>query len=143
MAKRRKNVDLPNNVRGVLARNLEVIMAKVPALGSQPKIAGKGKLAPSSVGRAFRAEVAVNIDSLEGLAEAANLEPWQMLVPGLDPLNPPKLEGSGSERELLEKIRNIVAHKPVEIVQPPEPVSSTLPRNKVPTSDAKTKRRTA
>lgn len=108
MAKRRKNVALPGNLRGTLARNLETVMQKVPALGSQPKIAVKGKLGQSSVGRVLRAEVAVNLDNLEGLAKAANLKPWQLLVPELDPMNPPRIDARGlknDELELLAKYR--------------------------------------
>lgn len=110
MAKRRKVVDLPENLRGTLARNLETILTKVPALNSQPKIAAKGKLGQSSVGRVFRAEVAVNIDNVEGLAKAANLQPWQLLVPDLDPHRPPSL-GAGlaiEEGEALSRLRGAI-----------------------------------
>lgn len=108
MAKRRKKVDLPDNLRGVLATNLETILTKVVALNSQPKIAAKGKIGQSSVGRVFRAEVAVNLDNVEALAKAANVAPWQLLVPDLDPTRPPTL-GAGmaiEEGEALSRLKD-------------------------------------
>lgn len=108
MARRRKKVELPAGARGVLATNIGTIMDKVPALRSQPKVAEKGKLGQSSVGRVLRGEVNVKLDSIEAIGRAASLEAWQMLVPGLDPLKPPKLGGGDlaqDERELLQLYR--------------------------------------
>lgn len=107
-------MELPDNLRGLLARNLETLMEKVPALDSQPKISDKGKFSQSTAGRVLRAESALNLDNLEALAKAANLDPWQLLVPGLDPINKPELALSKSERESLAKIRQIVANTPVD-----------------------------
>lgn len=52
------------------------------------KASGVGK---STIARARRAETALKIDNLSDIAKAYKLEPWQMLVPGVDPQNPPRL----------------------------------------------------
>lgn len=33
-----------------------------------------------------------SIDTVEALAQRFHVEPWQLLVPGFDPANPPKLD---------------------------------------------------
>jgi transcriptional regulator with XRE-family HTH domain len=108
MAKTRKKLELPTGLRGALARNLATIMDRSPAFDSQPKIAAKSKIGQSTIGRILRAEVPVTLDNLEALAKGLTLEPWQLLVPGLDPSRPPKL-GEASlptdEREVLELYR--------------------------------------
>lgn len=120
MAKKRKKVEIPDNLRGVLARNLFTIMEGSPAFSSQPKVAQKSRIAQTSIGRFTRAEVAATLDNVEALARALNLEPWQLLVPDLDPTKPPKL-GRGEvdipadERELLASYRRASARWKVSL----------------------------
>lgn len=40
-----------------------------------------------------------SIDTVEALAQRFHFEPWQLLTPGFDPANPPKLEGSEARRQ--------------------------------------------
>lgn len=98
MARGRKKVELPGNLRGVLAKNVQTVMEKVPALGSQPKLATKG-IGQTTVGRIARAETAVNLDNLEELAAKIKVQPWQLLVPNLDPTKIPALRGQYSLEE--------------------------------------------
>lgn len=91
MARHRKNIEIPENLRGVLARNLATVMENVPALGSQSKIAEKAKIGQTTVGRIARTEVSATIDNIEALARAIHVQPWQLLVPGLNPVAPPTL----------------------------------------------------
>lgn len=50
------------------------------------------------------------------IAEKADLEPWALLVPGLDPRNPPVLkESSESEKRLWNKIENL--HQQLEEIR--------------------------
>lgn len=81
MVERRKAVNLPRDIRGTLARNLEVLMGVKEAWSSQPKIAHLSGMAQSSVGRILRAEVYATLENLEGLARAFRCQPWQLLLP--------------------------------------------------------------
>lgn len=60
---------------------------------------------------------AIAIDKLDGIAKTFGLEVWQLLVPGLDINNPPKLEStdgptvslSSEEKRLLNAFRKLSA----------------------------------
>lgn len=54
-------------------------------------LAARSGVSKSTIARARNAENALRIDNLEDLARAYNLEPWQMLVDGVDPTDPPRL----------------------------------------------------
>lgn len=45
----------------------------------------------------------VRVDTLENVARAYGLEPYQMLIPGLDPSNPQVLRAVGPAEEALYK----------------------------------------
>ena len=45
----------------------------------------------TTIGRAAKAERNFRIGSLAAFADGLGYEPWQLLVPGFDPANPPKL----------------------------------------------------
>lgn len=94
------------SARENLARNLRVLMDMTPDLSSQPKIAKRSGVSQSTVGRLIRGDVRCKLDSLDGVARAFGLQAWQLLVPELDPRNPPLLrELNHHERELYERIR--------------------------------------
>ena len=51
-------------------------------------------------------ESGASIDQLDTLAKVYGLEPWQLLVPNLDPTNPPMLATiSKQQLEMLERIK--------------------------------------
>lgn len=89
----------------VLAANLKRLMADHPDLGTQAALSKRCRIAQSTVARILSANQAAQIDSLEALAKAFRLEPWQLLVPDLDPRQPPLLRALNQhERELYERI---------------------------------------
>lgn len=47
----------------------------------------------------------IKLDSLQGLAKAFGLQPWQMLIPELDPANPPLLAISKEEKDLYARLQ--------------------------------------
>lgn len=59
-------------------------------------LAAKSGVGKSTIARARNGENALRIDNLEDIARAFNLEPWQMLVDGVDPTDPPKLRDEGA-----------------------------------------------
>lgn len=50
-----------------------------------------------------------SLDALAAIAGAYDLMPWQLLVPGLDPANPPYLALSDAERALYAEFRRLKA----------------------------------
>lgn len=98
---------LPNPEK-ILAVNLAQLMAHSPDLKSEAKIAAAAKVAKISQRTVNRARngAQVRLESLAGLAEAFGLAPWQLLVPGLDPANPPILALSQEEKALYKRLQD-------------------------------------
>lgn len=99
MVQRRKPVNLPNDSRGVLARNVEALMNSREDRNSQPKVAERAGMAQSTVGRILRAEVWATLENIDGLAKAFRVQPWQLLTPNLDPQSMPQLLTSVTPQE--------------------------------------------
>lgn len=62
----------------------------------------------ASISRIKEAETSVGLDILERLAQVFGLQPWHLLVPGLDPSNPPVTHITEAERELYARIKRAV-----------------------------------
>ena len=62
------------------------------------------RMGKTTVYKMLRGTGPVVIDQLELVARAFDLEAWHLLVPGLDPANPPYLVRSEQERELWRSI---------------------------------------
>lgn len=80
----------PNFVRQIIGANLKALMKNHPHLDSQMKIQTKtkGRVSQRTVGRILEGSVSVTVDNLAELADIFGLQPWQMLLPNLDPKNP-------------------------------------------------------
>lgn len=92
--------------RQVLATNLKALMASHPALDTFGKIVAAGGPSNGTLDRIRRMESGASIDQLDTLAKIYGLEPWQLLVPNLDPTNPPMLAAiSAKQMEMLERIK--------------------------------------
>ena len=91
----------------ILALNLAQLMAHSADLKSEAKIAAAAKISKISQRTVNRARngAQVRLESLAGLAEAFGLAPWQLLVPGLDPANPPILAMSTEEKALYKRLQ--------------------------------------
>ncbi len=92
-----------DDTKKILAANLNALIATHPEFNSNPKVAKRSKVGLGTVGRIRNAEVSATLDSVAALAEAFGLEPWQLLVPGLDPDAPPALHPTGVPKEALYK----------------------------------------
>lgn len=91
----------------ILADNLERLRAKHLSLNTQSAIGREAKVDQKTVGRILNKAHEPQINIVAKLAKAFGLEPWQMLVPGLDPQRPPVLM-SAEEREHYEKLREAI-----------------------------------
>lgn len=92
---------------GLLAANLATLMATAADLDSQQKLARRCKMDQRTVGRILNRTNAATLPQIDKLAAAFGLEPWQLLVPGLHPTNPPILATeSAALLKLLQDIGN-------------------------------------
>jgi transcriptional regulator with XRE-family HTH domain len=95
--------------RVVLASNLRVLLdyardRHLPYADAK-SLARKAGLTPSTVGHWLKAENAAQIDKLERLASVFKLRAWQLLIPNLDPANPPAVPYTDAERRLYWRIK--------------------------------------
>ncbi len=96
----------------ILAANVKALMdANKMELGSQPKLAKAAKIDQTTIGRVLGAKHKVQIDTLEALAQAFGVEPYQLLVPGLNAKNPQVLRSLSTEEENLYRALEL-ARKP-------------------------------
>lgn len=94
----------------IAADNLARLMHARQELGTLEKLEPKAGVGKSTIGRLKNGDVSVGVATLEGVARAFKLEPWQMLVENLDPLAPPILRTSEialseAERKLIDLYR--------------------------------------
>lgn len=66
------------------------------------------KLDQKKVDRLVKAETAVSLDTLDEIAAAVGLQPWQLLVVKLDPAHPPRIAVTETEVLLYERLRKLV-----------------------------------
>lgn len=79
----------PSSLTRLFRDNLKRLMAAHPDLSSQSALARACKVGQSSIGRIVNDAQSPTLDMVARIAEAFDLEPWQMLIDGLDPRNPP------------------------------------------------------
>jgi len=96
----------------VLAENTKALMLKrglkQATVSENAARAGK-KIDQRTVGRVCNAEFPAQVPTLEGLAAGIGVEPWQLLVPGLDPSALPRTapmqpDLSATELEQVERV---------------------------------------
>lgn len=108
MDKPEKQADL--GLRSVVGDNLTRLMRSRPSLDSNPKLRNKSGVGIATISRIINGETAATLDTLGMLAEAFGLEPWQLLVPNLDPTNPQILQAiSPKEADLYRRLRETIA----------------------------------
>lgn len=74
----------------ILADNLKTLMSKKKI--SQTDVSNASAIAQTQVSRILREKLETGINKLFNLAKALGIEPWQLLVPDLDPANLPALQ---------------------------------------------------
>lgn len=67
-------------LRQILARNIERAMQVTPGVDTQMALAKRAGLGQSHISRILRGESAATIDVLTALAEALNIQPWELLA---------------------------------------------------------------
>jgi transcriptional regulator with XRE-family HTH domain len=94
-------------VQKVIAENVQAMMdVGRNGLRTQAAIADAAKKAghpldQKSVSRVLKAATAPQADTIEAIARAFDIEPYQLLIPGLDPKNPQVLRSLSPIEERL------------------------------------------
>jgi len=70
-------------------------------------LAIKAGLQPSTIGHILKCETAAKIDTLQAIAKVYKLEAWSLLIPNLDPSNPPVVPYTDTERALYWRIKSV------------------------------------
>ena len=96
---------IPNmgkKVVAILADNLQRSIGPGRRFATILELESKSKVGKSTIDRIRKGETSAGIENLEAIAHAYGLEPWQLLVAGFDPNNPPKLRGDGLDSRTRE-----------------------------------------
>jgi transcriptional regulator with XRE-family HTH domain len=96
----------------VFAANLERLMAYAAKhhdkrLASPEALEEASGVSRSNIYRYLAQETSPTLEKLEGIARAFDLMAWQLLVPHLDPANPPVVFVTPEERALYDSIRTV------------------------------------
>jgi hypothetical protein len=88
----------------ILADNILNLMA-FHGIQSNAALAKAAKIDPSTVGRMINKKHASQIDRVQAVARVFDLDAWQLMIPNLDPSNPPVVQLTAVERDLYERLR--------------------------------------
>lgn len=92
-------------LKSVLWANVQALMVHKYGTENLTRLAAEAKIGPGTVTRIKKADTSVGLDVLEKLSKTFGVEPWQLLVPGMEPENPPVLQPvTKAERDLYAKI---------------------------------------
>lgn len=93
------------DIKRVLWENVAGLMRKRWQGENLTRLARESGCGPGTATRLKECQTSVGVDVLEKIAGVFDLEPWQLLVPGLDPAQPPTLQPfSDEERALYERL---------------------------------------
>lgn len=96
---------LSENLLSLFAYHKEHPPKDGPVLSASPALAAKTKMSTATINRAIRCESSATLDTLTAIATAYDLAPWQLLIPKMDPKNPPVIAGlTAEERAFYRKI---------------------------------------
>lgn len=102
---------------GTVARNLTALMAhekdRKRSLWTAQAVAAKAEIGHGTVDRVAKGQTNVNIANLHAIAKVFGLRAWQLLVPDLQPDNPPVLRTvSPDEADLYNRLRELAKQIP-------------------------------
>ena len=103
------NEDMPRDAKDVLAANLKALMASREDRQTLTKITAAGGGSNGTLDRIRRGVGSTSLAHLQQLAASFGLEPWQLLVPQLDPENLPELALSQEQRRAIADARHLAA----------------------------------
>lgn len=109
-----------------LVANVAALMAH-RAITSDAQVAAmaRPKMDQKTVWRIRHKAQSPTLEKLSALAAAFGLEVWQILIPGLDPSNPPVFVMSSTEQRFYERMRSNLAELAAD--EPPHPYDVRTP----------------
>lgn len=84
-----------------LALNVKALMARTGGPSTQGELHRRSGVAQATIGRILKGDQTARVETVAMIAKAYGLEPWQLLVPGMDPTNPPTLKAASKEEQAL------------------------------------------
>ena len=97
------------NVRDIVADNLRTLITyaadnRLPYCDAK-SIGKRAGISGMTLGRWLKGSHAASIDALDDVARVFKLRAWQLLIPNLDPTNPPTVPYTDAERRLYWRIK--------------------------------------
>ena len=96
----------PADPKTVLWTNVLALMQHHYGRENLSKLAREAKIGPGSATRIKEQQTSVGLDVLEKVADCFGLEPWHLLIVGLDPMNPPVGHLTRQDAAKFEKLRD-------------------------------------
>lgn len=91
--------------RAVLWENVHALMKHHWGKENLTRLSREAKIGPVSASRIKAAQTSVGLDVVDAVAAVFELELWQLLIPGLDPKNPPATQPlTETERQLYGRL---------------------------------------
>lgn len=104
-----------------LWQNVQALMIRKYGKTNIKGFAAFCKVGVGTIQRIEAQQTSVGLAILDKIAQKFELAPWQLLVPGFDPVNPPALQPvSARERAMYDKIMKVakeIAAQPTDQVQ--------------------------
>lgn len=97
----------PSSIAQTVANNIRTIVETFhTGKGAQTDAAKRCKMHQRTLGRAMNGEQSASLDTLQAVAEGYGLQPWHLLIPNLDPKNPPAIhQMTEQETQLYARLR--------------------------------------
>lgn len=98
----------PKNMKKILWENLVALMSSHWGEVNLNRLAREAGISPASATRIKSQETSVGLDLIEKLSGIFDIEPWQLLVPGINANNLPVLSvGGDTERMFYKTLESI------------------------------------
>ena len=101
------------DIRTIVAANIQTLMDYArdhgQPYGDQKALAKRAGVSMSTVARIRKAQVGGSIDVLDAIAKCYGLQAWQLMMPNLDPTNPPVFCMTATEQALYRRMKSSAA----------------------------------
>lgn len=112
---------LKQNTKQILWSNIHALMQYHWGKENLSRLSREAKIGPASCSRLKEQETSVGLEIVEAVAGVFGLHAWQILIPDLEPTNPPVFVMSDAERQFYNRIRNalneVVVHEPPHVYE--------------------------
>lgn len=113
MTRKAKPEQAETSARMTLAANLQALQAHFGVSGRQFYSSEYMDVAAETGRRALKGLKAIDLDTLDRIARALHMEPWQLLVPGLDAKNLPTYVPASVRSSIDEFLSRMTSAKTV------------------------------